>query len=189
MSDTVYISFIDYIDKNSLDNLMATCNKALKDHPSTKKIYMFFSSPGGNINTAFTLFTFIKALPVKVIMHGSGVIDSSGVNVFLSGDSRYTSKGTTFLLHPATKLFNKDVSITIEQLKSELMALQKEQEKIIQNILENTIFTEKEVTEHIQSGVTLDVASAQEKGIITEVRDFTIDPQNPFYQVAKFEST
>lgn len=64
-------------------------------------------------------------------MHGSGNIDSCGINVFLAGEQRFATKGTTFLLHGATRHFGKDDSFTVEKLYSEFISLQKGQEIIL----------------------------------------------------------
>ena len=181
MPEKVYISFVDSIKKKQLEEFIGTCNKAIQDH-SPKSIHILFSSPGGDINLAFILFSFLKALPVKIIMHGSGVIDSCGLNVFLAGDERYAAKGTTFLVHGATRRFGKDASFTIEQLHSELISLQEDQKKITDNILDNTKFSIDEIKQTLLFGLTFDSDKAKVKGIITEIKEFVVDVGAPFLQ-------
>ena len=181
MPDKVYISFADSINKKQFEEFIGTCNKAIQEY-SPKTLHILFSSPGGDINLAFILFSFLRALPVKVIMHGSGKVDSCGLNVFLAGDERYATKGTTFLIHGATRHFGKDDSFTIEQLHSELISLQEDQKKIIGNILDNTKFSIDEIKQTLMFGLTFDSNKAKDKEIISEVKEFVVDTGAPFLQ-------
>ena len=181
MHEKVYISFADSIKKKQVEEFIGTCNKAIQDH-SPKSLHILFSSPGGNINLAFILLSFLKAIPVKIIMHGSGRIDSCGLNVFFAGDERYAAKGTTVLIHGATRSFGKDVTLSMEQLHSELISLQEDQKKITDNILDNTEFSIDEIKQTLLFGLTFDCNKAKEKGKISEVKEFIVDIGAPFLQ-------
>ena len=182
MSEKVYISFVDSINKKQFDCFLKTCSEAIQKH-SPKEIHILFSSNGGDINLALILYSYLKSLPVKIVMHGSGNIDSCGINVFLAGEQRFAAKGTTFLLHSATRHFGKDDSFTVEKLYSEFISLQKDQEKIKENILANTAYSEEELKNNIMLGLTLDAEQAKSKGIISEVKEITMDKNTPFLQV------
>lgn len=182
MHEKVYISFADSIKKKQVKEFISTCNKAIQDH-SPKRLHILFSSPGGDINLAFILLSFLKAIPVKIIMHGSGNIDSCGINVFLAGEQRFAVTGTTFLLHGATRHFGKNDSFTVEKLYSEFISLQKDQEKVTANILANTAYSEEELKNNLMLGLTLDTEQAKNKGIISEIKDITMDKDTPFLQV------
>ena len=112
-------------------------------------------------------------------MHGSGNVDSCAVNFFLAGNKRYATPGTTFLLHGASRRFSKDDTFTVEKLYSEFIALQKDQEKVILNILDNTNYSEQELKNSIGVGFTLNAEEAKSKGIISEIRDLNIPNDAP----------
>lgn len=183
MNEKVCISFVDSINKKQFDCFLKTCTDAIQKY-SPKELHIMFSSSGGNINLALILYSYLNALPVKVVMHGSGNIDSCGLNVFLAGEQRFATKGTTFLLHGATRHFGKDDSFTVEKLYSEFVSLQKDQEKVIENILENTSYSIEDLKNNLALGMTLDAEQAKSKGIISEIKEIKIEPEVPFLQIS-----
>lgn len=183
MSEKIYISFVDSINKKQFDNFLKICSEAIQKY-SPKELHIMFSSNGGNINLALILYSYLRSLPIKVVMHGSGNIDSCGINVFLAGKERFATKGTTFLLHGATRHFGKDDSFTVEKLYSEFISLQNDQEKVIANILDNTHYSAEELKNNIMLGLTLDAEQAKVKGIISEVKEFLIEQGSPILQVS-----
>ena len=182
MGDTVYIGFCQDIQKKSVDTLISNCNFALKTY-SPNNLYILFASGGGHIGLAFSLFSFLRSLPVNVITHGVANIDSCGVNVFLAGNERYATSNTTFLLHPSTKRFSKDVSLTINQLHLELATLQNDQTLVIKNISDNTGLSTADAEEFINLGKIFSSTQAKHFGIISEVKDFSMERNAPFLQI------
>ena len=181
MIENVYVNFFDSIEKTPVEKLISICTEAILKH-SPQNIHILFSSPGGNISFAFALYAYLKAVPVNIIMHGAGCIDSCAVNVFLAANTRFATKGTTFLLHASKRRIGKDSTFTIEQLHSELISLQEDQNKVINNIIANTKITKEEVAQYFYAGATLSDVKAVEKGIISEIKDFSVKPGCPFYQ-------
>lgn len=177
---------MDSIQKKPVEKFISTCNEAIQKY-SPENLHILFSSPGGNINLAFVLYAYLRAIPLNIIMHGAGVIDSCAINVFLAGNQRFASKGATFLLHSATRSFTKDSSYTIDQLHSELVSLQEDQKKVLENILDNTTYTPDDLKRSIMLGLTLNTEQAKEKGIITEIKEFSVQKNSPFLQVDKNE--
>jgi ATP-dependent protease ClpP protease subunit len=118
-------------------------------------------------------------------MHGVGGIESCGVNAFLAGNERYANPGTTFMFHPSTTSFKQEVSLSIDQLKLEVLKLQNDQEKIVENILLHTTYEKEEALSHIQRGIVLNTQHALEKKIIHEVKKFQIKPNCPILQSEK----
>lgn len=185
MSEKVYIQFVDSIYKKQFDGFLNACSEAIQKH-SPKELHIIFSSNGGNINLALILFSYLKSLSTEIIMHGSGNVDSCGVNLFLAGSRRYATPGTTFLLHGASRSFGKDDTFTVEKLYSEFISLQKDQEKVIANILNNTNYSEQELKNNLVVGLTLDAEEAINKGIISEIKNFHIPEGTPVLHVNNY---
>ena len=182
MTDTVYIGFCQNIQKKPVDSIVSNCNFALKTY-SPKNLYILFASGGGHIGMAFSLSSFLQALPVNVITHGVANIDSAGVNVFLAGSERYATSNTTFMLHPSTTSFKKDVSLTINQLRLELSTLQNDQAMVIKNLYENTSLKPQDAEKFITVGQSFNSAQAKQLNIVSEVKDFTMEKNAPFLQI------
>jgi len=71
--ETIYVNYFDTIDEARTKALMAICSDIVaKQKPKT--IYFLFSSVGGSVNAGITLYNFLRALPVEVVMHNTGSI-------------------------------------------------------------------------------------------------------------------
>ena len=60
--------------------------------------YILFSSPGGNVSNGITIYNFLRALPVRMIIHNIGIVDSIANVIFLGIDERYAVPHSSFLL-------------------------------------------------------------------------------------------
>jgi len=67
--------------------------------PKPDVLYFLFSSNGGSVNAGIALYNFLRALPVEIIMHNTGSIDSIATVIFLAADKRYAALHSTFLFH------------------------------------------------------------------------------------------
>jgi ATP-dependent protease ClpP protease subunit len=63
------------------------------------EVTVLFASGGGSIDDGLALFTFIRALPVKVTFHAVGIVGSIAVPLFLATPHRLASENAKFLFH------------------------------------------------------------------------------------------
>ena len=83
----------------------------------TKEITMLVTSAGGPSGTAMGFYDTIRSvLKPKLVTIGSGDVDSSGIIVFLTGDTRYITKNTTLLLHLAGRTFDSGKRYTASEI-------------------------------------------------------------------------
>ncbi|MEA2701485.1 MAG: ATP-dependent Clp protease, protease subunit [Candidatus Parcubacteria bacterium] len=69
---------------------------------ATKDISLLVTCAGGPSGTAMGFYDTVRSvLKPKLTTIGSGDVDSSGVVIFLAGDTRYVTKNTTLLFHMA----------------------------------------------------------------------------------------
>lgn len=66
------------------------------------EITILFSSEGGSTDEGMSLYTYLKALPVKLTMHAVGFVRSMGVPVFLAAEQRLASANARFFFHGYT---------------------------------------------------------------------------------------
>jgi ATP-dependent protease ClpP protease subunit len=64
-----------------------------------KKITLLFASPGGSVDDGISLYTYMKALPVELIMHAVGNVNSIALPVFLATNVRLASRNARFVFH------------------------------------------------------------------------------------------
>ena len=139
-SGIAYFMFSAPIDQSSEQALMATCHEMINKKIST--IYLMISTPGGAVVSGINLYNFLRALPIRLITHNMGSVDSIGTVVFLAGSERYASPHTTFMFHGAAR--NVKGSVTREALEAHLEALAADQEKIASVIRERARFRKPE---------------------------------------------
>ena len=85
-----YINYFDEINDGKVRGLMALCADILaKVKPTPTTFYFAISSPGGGVAAGMTFYNFLRALPVKIIMHNTGSIDSIATVIFLAASERY----------------------------------------------------------------------------------------------------
>jgi len=95
---TFYVNYCDEINPIKVKAIMAIFSEIIKtEKPDI--IYCLFSSGGGNVEPGIALYNFLRALPVELIMHNTGNIDSIANVVFMAADTRYAATHSSFLFH------------------------------------------------------------------------------------------
>jgi ATP-dependent Clp protease protease subunit len=144
-------------------NLMKTPPKFMK---------MIFNSPGGELQSAFSLIDVMKGSKVPIYTYGLGQISSCGLLAFISGKKghRYVSENTSILSHQFSWFtFGKEY---------ELMAAQREVSHTSKRMLEHYIrctgLSEKDVKKYLlpPEDVWLSAKEAVKYGIADEIVDF-----------------
>jgi len=180
--DTIYVNYFDSINDSKTKALMAICSDIVAKHkPQT--IYFLFSSLGGQVNSGITLYNFLRSLPVEIVMHNNGSIDSIANVVFLAASKRYAAKHSSFLFHGINWNFATGASLTYSQLKENLSSFEREEAKIASIIAERTKMTEADIRELFRQGESKDLTFAINKGVIHEIKDPVIPKDAPLITV------
>lgn len=179
---TFYINYFDSIDIKRVKTIMSVCaNIIAKDKPN--KLYFLFASPGGDVNSGIVLYNYLKALPVKIIMHNIGTVDSIGNIIFSAGEERYASPHSTFLFHGVKMNINQGSSLSVEQLGELRSRLDSDQLKIAGILQENTNLNEEEILGFFREGESKDAEFAREKGLVHDIRIAKIQEGAPFITI------
>lgn len=175
-TSTIYLNFFDQITDQKVKILMAICSELIaKHHP--KQLYFLFSSTGGSVRAGITLYNFLRSLPVEIVMHNVGSIDSIATVIYMAGEKRYAAKHSTFLFHGIVSMIEQPTQITKSKFKELLSGLEKDENKIAGIISDRSSLTEKEIRKLFLQGEAKDLSFALKKGVIQEVRDPSI-PNN-----------
>lgn len=177
--DTFYLSFVDGIDVDRVKYIQNTCANIV-DQIKPKKLYFLISSNGGDVDAGIALYNFLKALPLQVIMHNIGSIDSIANVVFLAGKKRYASKHTSFLFHGVNFDIKQPVSLGLNQLEELADRAKISQDKIAGIVCENTKITKAQMTGLFKKGKTEGIKFALSKGIINSEKAAKVPPNAPF---------
>lgn len=90
--------FYGPVTPKSVSNLRDQMLTALTRQEMTEGT-LFLSSEGGDINSGFTAYNFIQALPVPFTAVNMGTVESIAVMLYLAADTRIAVKNSRFLLH------------------------------------------------------------------------------------------
>jgi ATP-dependent protease ClpP protease subunit len=73
-------------------------------HPShgVDSIHILIHSPGGSIPDGISLYNFLRAFPLNLILYNGGNVNSSAVRAFLGAKKRRASPHATFAIHRAS---------------------------------------------------------------------------------------
>lgn len=165
---TFYINYYDVIDMPRAKAIMGVCaNIISKENPD--KLYFLFASPGGDVNAGIVLYNFFCALPIDIVMHNTGAVDSIGNVVFSSGKERYASPHSSFLFHGITMRFNQGAQLSLNQLNESKSSLDADQKKIAGILQENSKLSMDEILGFFSEGEAKDAEFAKAKGIVQKI--------------------
>lgn len=98
MSKQHIIHFTGPINSSTCGNLINTCAKVLQQEAEELRINI--ATMGGECSYGFTLYNFLRALPVPIHTHNLGTVESMGNILFLAGERRSACTHSKFLFHP-----------------------------------------------------------------------------------------
>lgn len=175
--DTFFITFADSITEDKVKALIALVSDIIIQRKPSQ-IYFLFSSCGGSVNSGITLYNFLRAIPVKVIFHNIGTVDSIATCIFLAGSERYANPTAHFLFHGVGWPFHDGQSFNRKQLQEFVSAMKQNEEDIATIITSRTLITSNEVLSMFDQGTSKGLDFAIEKGFIHEIREALIPSGN-----------
>jgi ATP-dependent protease ClpP protease subunit len=159
---------------------MEACAQIIAQAHATQ-LYFLFSSTGASVDAGVALYNFLRALPVPIVMHNTGSIDSIANVVFLAADERYANSNSSFLFHGIQWGFSQGAQLTWTQLQETVSRFKGEETKIIDIISQRTTIKPDELKALFHQGEIRGTAFAQEKGIIQGVKEAKIPANVPFF--------
>src|ERR1022692_79704 len=84
---TVYISFSAEVSAHTTESLLAVLANCVNQR--IKTVHLLLSTPGGNVMNGLNIYNIMLGLPLEVITHNVGNVDSIGNAIFLAGSKRY----------------------------------------------------------------------------------------------------
>ena len=167
---TIYVNFFDSISDVKVKAVMGAVSEIINQR-KPDVIYCLFSSSGGQVEAGITLYNFLRSLPIEIIMHNTGSIDSIANIIFLSANTRYASIHSSFLFHGVNWNFPANTQNNRNQMTEILSGLDASETKIRGIITERTGLTPEEVKALFTQGECKDPSFALSKGIVNEIKD------------------
>lgn len=168
----VYFNFSAEISQHTSEALMSVLTDCVNKRE--KEIYILLSSPGGSTKDGITLYNYLKSLPVKVIMHNIGIIDSIANVIFLAGDERYAAPNSSFLFHGVGFNIGQPTRLQEKDLKEKIKIIERDQKLISGIITERTKLSLEDVRKMFLEAETKTPEEAKEGGFIHEIKEAEI---------------
>ncbi len=90
--------FYGPVTQASIQNLRNMVFEAVYQHDSDD-ITLVISSEGGDLNSGFTAYQFLRSLPATITTVNMCTVESIAVPIYLAGDQRMAMERSRFLLH------------------------------------------------------------------------------------------
>src|SRR5882672_3321203 len=92
------LTFVGPINPPATVRFRNACSAAVND--KVTHLNILFSSTGGSLDEGFSLYGFLRALPVELTMHAIGSVESIANVIFLAADKRLATAESHFMFHP-----------------------------------------------------------------------------------------
>ena len=179
MGQTVYISYYDAIDAQKTKALMAVCANVIAQQ-NPERLYFLFSSTGGSVDAGIALFNFLRALPMPLVMHNTGSVDSIGNVVFLAADERFANPNSSFLLHGINWGFAQGANLSWAALQETVSRFRADEGRMSGIITARTTILADELTQLYRQGDSVGLDFAKAKGLVQDIKEAKVPPGAPF---------
>lgn len=170
---TYYVSFSAEINPTTTEHLIN--GMANLHNQGATEVHLLFSTPGGSIMNGFNLYNVLRALPMKLIIHNVGNVDSIGNVIFLAGAERRAAPHSTFMFHGAGFDLNGNIRLTEPLLKDHLDSLVADHKRMADVLAQHIALAADEVVALFEKASTKDAVWAERVGMTQA----TCEPQVP----------
>ncbi|HLX69198.1 MAG TPA: ATP-dependent Clp protease proteolytic subunit [Verrucomicrobiae bacterium] len=175
--DTYYVSFSAEINPNTTESLISVVANLVNQR--VKTIYLLLSTPGGSVMNGMNVYSVLRGMPVELITHNVGNVDSIGNAIFLAGSKRYATPQSTFMFHGVGFDIANRTRLEEKNLREQLQSVLSDQKRIGSIITERTKISEEDASALFREAQTKDAAYAVSMGIVHEIRDVQIPVGGP----------
>ncbi|WP_207478530.1 ATP-dependent Clp protease proteolytic subunit [Arenibaculum pallidiluteum] len=165
------ISFCGPMTPAAVKPLKAACCNAVNKQAA--ELTLLFGSAGGSIDVAFDLYHFLKALPLRLTIHNTGMVGSMATLVFLAGQVRRTAEQAVFLFHDMSWTYGEPQTVAATTLGEQALLLESARSRMKQVFRSHTALDEErlERLHFMREPVILDARAALDAGIVQEICD------------------
>jgi len=165
----ICINYSASINDQTVSRFFEIIHNKLKEN--VDRFVILISSPGGMVRSGISAYNFLKGLPVEVITHNYGMVDSIAVVLFCSGSKRYCSPNARFLIHGIGFNAQPNQRFDERSLKERLTGLENERITISKIISENSTRSLKDIEQDMLQGVVWDSQQAKSYGLVHEIKE------------------
>lgn len=175
MEDKIaYFQFVGPMDLANSRDIMTHLYAACKS--GANSIHLGMSSPGGQTGIGIQLYNFLTSLPVPIITHNTGFVDSAAVSMFLGGTARLCSPVSAFMLHAPSQNYPRTAEFSASFLSFSASQLQAEETFIRQLLTKRTAMEQSKVLASMSPGLKFLPDEAKACGLVSGIELFAPAP-------------
>lgn len=163
----IKLCFTGTINEQNVRDFIDDFRNRIEENPQSSGLTIYISSPGGNIDLAFTLFNFIKFLGCPVTTVNSSHVFSAAIILFAAGDRRICIPSAKFYFHAVTK--NLNGNFTAQYLLREAKEITLDSDKITSLLSDISNKNKSYWKRLLRKGSWLSPLKAQEVGLVNEI--------------------
>jgi ATP-dependent protease ClpP protease subunit len=176
-----FISFCADINPQTTEILLGNVSALIGQ--GFREIHLLLSTPGGSVQHGITMYNLLRGMPIELITHNTGNVDSIGTVVFLAGKVRRACPQATFMQHGVACGFPGPTQLFEKNLQETLASVQADQGRIA-DIYKERAGIEKADAEKLFLGETrMTAEDAKTRGLVHEIRDVSIPNGSPVLQL------
>lgn len=177
----VFVSFSAEVSPQTSEALLAVI--AQQAVTGVKIVHLLLSTPGGSVMHGMNVYNVLRGLPIHLITHNAGNVDSIGNAIFLAGVERYACPHSTFMFHGVGIDVNGKVRFEEKNLKEQLASIESNQQRIGDVIRERTALDDATIQSFFLNAITKNANDARVCGIVHDIRDIHIPDGHPVIQL------
>ena len=181
-----YVRLTAPITPHSTQRLLQVIDQ--KYQSGARQLHLLLSTPGGSVAHGIALYNFLKGIPMEVVTHNFGTVDSIGVIIFCAGAQRFSVPHARFFLHPVGFELNGPVRADEHWLLERTQGLRIDQMNIARIIGETTGRDPNAVLADIGERRTLHPEEAQEYGLVTGITPHILPAEADFVPIYESEA-
>jgi ATP-dependent Clp protease protease subunit len=165
---TLYIQFFTGIELNAINKMTKLVLEQMRE--GVERIVFLLSSPGGNVYAGLSAYNFLRGIPVEVVTHNYGSVDSIAAILFCAGAKRLCVPHARFNLHGATLDIKTPIQYSEKLLDERVRSLRMDREIFSQVVTDVTGRDRVQVERDILDGIVLNSEQALEYGLVHEIK-------------------
>ena len=114
------------IDQGTTERFRDRCLQAIDEGAAS--LLLNLSTIGGSTHLGFSIYSFLKSLPVTITAVNAGNIESMGIVMYLAASERIAVPHSRFLIHPMTWHFSQS-AVDHSRLREYLSSLNNDLER------------------------------------------------------------
>lgn len=168
----IYITFTGFINEEAVIKFQQTLGGAISKGVQT--VHLAIHSHGGNIDDSIALYYYLTGIPLELITHNIGVVQSGATFLHLAGHVRRSCEHASFMIHKTTFSAKGDTPMTAADLTN-LATGAELADKNSESILRAHIsMPDDKWAVHSRANLFIGAEEAKLFGIIHEITNFSV---------------